>query len=104
MNKHIAKLRDHLVREMERLTIELAETAAAIHAIDALDVAKAAVVQDGRKRAWTPERRAAMSAKMKAQHESNPETQARRAAALERARLALTKQRANGADSSEWHA
>ena len=65
--------------------------------------AKAAVAEDGRKRPWTPERRAAMSAKMKMQHEANPDTAATRAAALEHGRRALAERRANGA-AAEWYA
>ena len=104
MNKHIAKLREQLVKDMDRLTVELADVANAINAMDGMGAAKAESLQDGRKRAWTPERRAEMSAKMKAQHKANPETAALRAAALERARRTLAQQRANGADGGEWYA
>lgn len=103
MNKHIAKLREQLVKDMDRLTAELADVANAINAIDEMGAAKGAAAEDGRKRTWTPERRAAMSAKMKMQHEANPDTAARRAAALERARRALAERRANGA-AGEWYA
>ena len=99
MNKHIAKLREQLVKDMDRLTAELADVANAINAVDGLGAVQDKA-SDGRRAAWTPERRAEMSAKMKARHSRDPDA-AREAMA--RARQALAEQRANGA-AGEWHA
>jgi len=72
MNKHIAKLREQLVNDMNRLTAELSEIANAINAIDAMTSVRE---KPSNKRAtiWTPERRAALSAKVKAKAAANPE-------------------------------
>ena len=99
MNKHIAKLREQLVKDMDRLTAELADVANAINAIDGMGAVKD-VAGDARRASWTPERRAEMSARMKARHSRDPGA-AREA--LARARQALAEQRANGA-AGEWHA
>ena len=72
MNKHIAKLREQLVKDMERLTAELADVANAINAIDAMGSGREGA-RDKRPSIWTPERRAALSAKAKAKVAANPE-------------------------------
>lgn len=91
MNKHIAKLREQLVRDMDRLTVELAEVANAINAIDGMSAAREGARDKRPSSVWTPERRHALSEKAKAKVAANPEHY------QELARKMHAARRANGA-------
>ena len=82
MNKHIAKLREQPVKDMDRLTAELADVANAIQAIDGL------AISGKPRRAPSDETRAKMRAAQRARVAADPDWfRDRMAAAREAKRL-----------------